>query len=255
MNSKFTLSQGAGQKLEFAVQRSGGSAEDVEYLSTGANFRAVTLLRTGKAKLVEVSDLGFQGSVIPTDPTPVVWTFDNEGNIHFTVTSNGMTCEQWESHLESRGRHLCEEARDVLRRASEAPTNGVPYHIVVVQADRLVSARYPLTRDICAAAGQRGWIEPHWEVACLIRDAFTDKQFEQMGLWNIITMHEPIKSSKGYPRVFVSSRHNTDSGWLGTECPGTHKSGTTWSRSTKFAFVVPARASWLSKLCRLAPWR
>lgn len=53
MNSEFTLSQGAGQKLEFAVQRNGGTTEDIDYLSTGDNFRAVTLLRTGKVKLVE----------------------------------------------------------------------------------------------------------------------------------------------------------------------------------------------------------
>lgn len=52
MNSEFILSQGAGQKLEFAIRRNDGTTEDVDYLSAGENFRAVTLLRTGKAKLV-----------------------------------------------------------------------------------------------------------------------------------------------------------------------------------------------------------
>jgi hypothetical protein len=56
MNSEFTLSQGAGQKLEFAVKRCGGTSEDIEYLSTGENFRLVTLLRTGKVRLVETKD-------------------------------------------------------------------------------------------------------------------------------------------------------------------------------------------------------
>ena len=66
--SEFTLSQGAGQKLEFAVQRNGGTPEDIDYLSTGENFRTVTLLRTGKAKLVEVTETGREGAVIPTPP-------------------------------------------------------------------------------------------------------------------------------------------------------------------------------------------
>ena len=86
MNSEFTLSQGAGQKLEFAVQRNGGTPEDIDYLSTGENFRTVTLLRTGKAKLVEVTESGSEGAVIPTAPTPTAWTVDDEGNIHFTLT-------------------------------------------------------------------------------------------------------------------------------------------------------------------------
>src|SRR3989344_1080127 len=131
MNSEFTLSQGAGQKLEFAVQRNGGTPEDIDYLSTGENFRTVTLLRTGKAKLVEVTESGSEGVVIPTAPTPTAWTVDDEGNIHFTLTSNGFTREQWEQHLERRGWRIGDYARQVLRRASEAPTNGVTYNIVV----------------------------------------------------------------------------------------------------------------------------
>ena len=234
MNSEFTLSQGAGQKLEFAVQRNGGTPEDIDYLSTGENFRAVSLLRTGKAKLVEVTETGSEGAVIPTAPTPVEWTVDGDGNIHFTVTSNGMTREQWEKHLESRGFRLSDWARNVLRRASEAPTNGVTYNIVV-RPGKKISDSDRITKKIRAAADKKGWVKPHWEVACLIRDTFTDEQLEEMGLLYIVTMHEPIKDSVGGPYL-LSSLRGGDGHWLDAYCV---RPGARWCGDGGFAFAVP----------------
>ncbi len=180
MNSKLNvvLEPGITQKLQFAINRNDGAYEDVEYLSTGENFRAITLLRTGKAKLVEVSENESEGAVIPTAPTPTAWTVDDEGNIHFTLTSNGMTPEQWEQHLERRGWRISDYARQVLRRASEAPTNGVAYNIVV-RPGKKISNSDRITKKIRAAADKKGWVKPHWEVACLIRDTFTDEQLRQ----------------------------------------------------------------------------
>ncbi len=51
MNSTFTLSQGAGQKLEFAFQRNDGNTADLEWLSTGDNLRSVIQLARGEADL------------------------------------------------------------------------------------------------------------------------------------------------------------------------------------------------------------
>lgn len=234
MNSEFTLSQGAGQKLEFAVQRNGGTPEDIDYLSTGENFRAVSLLRTGKAKLVEVTETGSEGAVIPTAPTPTAWTVDDEGNIHFTLTSNGFTREQWEQHLERRGWRIGDYARQVLRRASEAPTNGVTYNIVV-RPGKKISDSDRITKKIRAAADKKGWVKPHWEVACLIRDTFTDEQLEQMGLWYIVTMHEPIKDSDGDP-LLLDSRRGDGGRWLRA---GYGRPDDDWDDRGGFAFAVP----------------
>ena len=52
MDSEFVLTQGAGQKLEFAVNRNGGNTTDVEWLSTGNNFKLVGLLARGEAELI-----------------------------------------------------------------------------------------------------------------------------------------------------------------------------------------------------------
>ena len=232
--SEYTLSQGAAQKLEFAVQRNGGTSEDIDYLITGENFRAVSLLRTGKAKLIEVTETGSEGAVITTTPTPTAWTVDGEGNIHFTLTSNGFTREQWEQHLDRRGWRIGDYARQVLRRASEEPTNGVTYNIVVCPGKK-ISKSDRITKQIRAVAGKKGWLKPHWEVACLIRDTFTDEQLEQMGLWYIVTMHEPIKDSNGNPGLLYSNRLGVGR-WLDANGGSPDVN---WDDRGGFAFTVP----------------
>jgi hypothetical protein len=47
----FALSQGAGQKLEFAFQRNDGTTSDLDWLSTGENLKSVILLARGEAEL------------------------------------------------------------------------------------------------------------------------------------------------------------------------------------------------------------
>lgn len=216
--SKFTLSQGAGQKLEFAVQRNGGTTDDIEYLSTGENFRAVTLLRTGKAKLVEVTEAGTDEAVISTAPTPTAWTVDDEGNIHFTVTSKGLTVEEWKECLEHRRWTISGLARLLLCRVSEAPTNGVTYHIVV-SSGKMISDSDRTMDKVRLVAKVKGWTEPHWEVACLIRCAFTDEQLMQMGLRYIVTMHQPVPLDiRPQPFLLYCSTSNQSHGlYVGSE--------------------------------------
>lgn len=170
----------------------------------------------------------------PAVRTPTAWTVDDDGNIHFSLTSNGMTCEQWEQHLERRGCRISDYARQVLRRASEAPTNGVTYNIVV-RPGKKISDSDRITKKIRAAADNKGWVKPHWEVACLIRDTFTDEQLEQMGLWYIVTMHEPIKDSDGDPFLLRSGRGG-DGRWL---YAGYGRPDAYWHDDGGFAFAVP----------------
>lgn len=172
--------------------------------------------------------------VEPAASASAVWTIDCEDNIHFTLTSNGFTREQWEQHLERRGWRIGDYARQVLRRASEAPTNGVTYSIVV-RPGKKISDSDRMTKNIRAAADKKGWLNPHWEVACLIRDTFTDEQLEQMGLWYIVTMHEPIKDSGGGPGLLSSSRYDAGR-WLSARYDGPDA---LWRVGGGFAFAVP----------------
>lgn len=162
---------------------------------------------------------------------PVEWIIDDEGNIHFTLISNGLTREQWEWHLERCGCRIGDYARQVLRRASEAPTNGVTYNIVV-RPGKKMSDIDRITKNIRAAAHKKGWFKPHWEVACLIRDTFTDEQLKAMGLWYIVTMHEPIKDSEGDSFLLYSRRD--DGRRLDA---GNGRLGSYWDHGGGFAFL------------------
>ncbi|MES3005966.1 MAG: hypothetical protein V4664_03405 [Patescibacteria group bacterium] len=53
MSDTFILGQGPGHKLEKAVNRNGGNATDIEWLSTGQNFAIVMQLARGEATLTE----------------------------------------------------------------------------------------------------------------------------------------------------------------------------------------------------------
>lgn len=242
MNSSFALTQGAGQKLEFAVQRNDGTTEDIDFLSTGENFRTVTLLRTGKAKLVEITEAG-EGAVIATAGTPTKWSVDTDGNIHFTLTSNGRTGEEWIAYFENEKRdgnkkyRVSDWGKSVLRNTSN-PTNGVTYHIVVRPGAK-IGASDRITKKIRKAAEDKGWKKPHWEVGPLIRDAFTDKELEEMGVWYIVAMHEPIKDADGDPFVLYSRR---DGGgrWLDADC---EKPDDGWDGRGGFAFEAPQEQS------------
>jgi len=174
------------------------------------------------------------GGVTSTASPSNAWTLDNEGNIHFTLTSNGFTREQWEQYLKIRGWRMGGKARQVLRKASDAPTNGVVYNIAV-RPGKLSSDSDRITRKIRAAAHNKGWVKPHWEVAGLIRDTFTDRHLEQMGLGHIVTMHEPINDSDGNPHLLYSNRY-VGGRWLNASYDLFDDE---WNDKGGFAFAVP----------------
>jgi hypothetical protein len=146
--------------------------------------------------------------VIPTIPTPTAWLVDDEASIHFTLTSNGFTSAQWESHFESRGWIISTPVRQLLHSAIEAPTDGTTYNIVVYTGKN--ERKTP--NKICAVADKKGWVKTHWEVTCLIRDKFSDEQLDRMGVIYIITMHEHIKCSDGDFVLLGSTRSGNRNG-------------------------------------------
>ncbi|MFA5000824.1 MAG: hypothetical protein WC531_01170 [Candidatus Paceibacterota bacterium] len=80
----------------------------------------------------------------------------------------------------------------------------------------------------------RGWTKPNAEVACLIRKNFSNEEIEAMGLTWIITMHEPIKDSDGFPNL-LSAHRLGDGRRLDAYC--VHP-GCRWGVASGFAFVL-----------------
>ena len=84
---------------------------------------------------------------------------------------------------------------------------------IVVRRGRLISKDERTSEKTRDAAQKKGWITPHWEIGCLIRDNFTDDHIEQMGLVEIVIMHEPIRAHVSVPVLLASSRkHHTN--WI-----------------------------------------
>ncbi|MBU4315099.1 hypothetical protein KJ673_01710, partial [Patescibacteria group bacterium] len=67
-----------------------------------------------------------------------------------------------------------------------------------------------ITANICAKATELGLKKPNAEVACLIREKFSDDDIKAMGLWWIVAMHDPIEDSDGNPDLLGANRDDDD---------------------------------------------
>ena len=158
---------------------------------------------------------------------------EESGVIYFSVTSDGTTGEGWIKRLEGNGFRVGDYAKQVLRSLDFKPTNGVTTEVAVLRG-MLFTDNDRITKKIRAEADKRKLEKLSAELTCLIREKFTDKEIEQMGLWYIVAMHEPINDSAGVPSLLGADRRD-DGRWLRT-CNG--RPGFGWSRGSGFAFAV-----------------
>ena len=158
---------------------------------------------------------------------------EEEGVIYFSVTSDGTTGEDWIKRPEGNGFRVVDYAKQVLRSPDFKPTSGVTTEVAVLKG-MLFEDSNRITKKIRAEANKRKLVKPNAELACLIREKFTDKEIEAMGLIRIVAMHEPINDSDGVPRLLCAYRY--DGGrWLGAY--GDMPDGR-WHRGDGFALAV-----------------
>jgi len=158
---------------------------------------------------------------------------EEDGSVYFSVTSDGTTGEDWIKRLEGNGFRVGDYAKQVLRLPGFKPTNGVTTEVGVLKG-MLFEDNDRVTSKIRAEAEKRKFSKPNAELACLIREKFTDEEIEAMGLWYIVAMHEPINDSDGYPDLLSVYCGGGGRG-LDAFCVGP---GGWWSREGGFAFVV-----------------
>lgn len=158
---------------------------------------------------------------------------EGDGIIYFSVTSDGTTGEDWIKRLEGNGFRVGDYAKQVLRSPDFKPTSGVTTEIAVLKG-MLFEDSKRITKNIHAEAEKRKLSKPNAELACLIREKFTDKEIEAMGMWFIVAMHEPINDSGGDPSLLYA-RRAYDGRWL-SAYDGRPDSG--WCRDGGFAFAV-----------------
>jgi hypothetical protein len=164
---------------------------------------------------------------------------EEDGVIYFSVTSDGTTGEDWITRLESKGFLVGDYAKQVLRSPDFKPTNSVTTEVAVPKG-MLFEDQSRITKNIRAEAYAgtftqgRKLFDPNAELACLIREKFTDKDIEAMGLWWIVAMHEPIKDFDGDPNLLYADRHG-DGRWLLAYYDDPDDG---WDRGCGFAFAA-----------------
>lgn len=179
----------------------------------------------------EAAEKFLRGELAVSEPARR-WREQN-GVIYFSVTSNGMTGPQWIEHFEKKGIQLPKLAKDVLLSSKFKPTNGVTTEIAVLKG-MLFEDNDRITSNIRAKADKRKFAKPNAELGCLIRDMFTDKEIEAMGLVWIVAMHEPIEDSDGDLSLLGMCRA-VDGHWLDAYF-GKPSHG--WNRVSGFAFAL-----------------
>lgn len=158
---------------------------------------------------------------------------EQDGIIYFSVTSDGTTGSEWIKRLEEKCFRVGNYAKSVLRSPDFKPTSGVTTEVAVLKG-MLFEDDDLITKKIRAEAEKRKFQKPNAEVACLIRENFSDEEIKAMELWWIIVMHEPIMDSGGDPRLLGAGR---DGGgrWLRACYDGPDRR---WGRGGGFAFAV-----------------
>lgn len=153
--------------------------------------------------------------------------------IYFSVTSDGTTGEDWIKRLEGNGFRVGDYAKQVLRSPDFKPTNGVTTEVAVLKG-MLFEDNNRITKKIRAEADKRKLSKPNAELACLIREKFTDKEIEAMGLIWIVAMHEPINDS-GCDPLLLNAYRVDDGRWLYAYYG---RPDSRWDRDGGFAFAV-----------------
>ena len=159
--------------------------------------------------------------------------YEKDGVIYFSVTSDGTTGSQWIKRLEKKGFRIGDYAKSVLLSSDFKPTNGVTTEVAVLKG-MLFKNDDRVTKNIRAEADRRNLTKPNAEVACLIREKFSDEEIEAMGLWWIVVMHESINDSDGVPDLLGAHRYGDGRGLDAYF----DRPGLRWDDHRGFAFAV-----------------
>lgn len=166
--------------------------------------------------------------------TEKTWIEEN-GIIRFSVTSNGMTGKEWIDHFNAKGIKMTGKSEFILKSKdfNDQVTKGLTTQIAVLKGG-LFSNSGRNTRSIIRKRSGMNLSNLSLETACLIREKFTDKEFERMGLDWIVIMYESISiSSRFDPSKLIGNRNHGC--WL-KYIDWDFASHSDWGRNLGFAF-------------------
>lgn len=133
--------------------------------------------------------------VQPEVVAPVI-SVDQDGHVRVTVTSDGTDGEGWRCRLRANGCGVTYSAEKLLRSIDFEPTTGTKYDVVVLRASGFALKQWTFAMA-CEKSERMGLGRPNAEVACLMRERFSDNDVRDAGLAAIIVAHLPIADASG----------------------------------------------------------
>jgi hypothetical protein len=142
--------------------------------------------------------------------------FINKDNAIFcTIQTTGRTGRGWIKHFSKKGVKVSAYARSFLLTEFK-PTQNQTKKIVILKGESLTEKQRS-SEGVYAEGKRLGYVKPDPEIACHLRDMFTDEQLESMGFTMIIIMHESVKwpDSDGHHLLLSLGKVNGGN-WFGT---------------------------------------
>lgn len=159
------------------------------------------------------------------------WT-EKDGVIRFSVTSDYSSGEQWITRLQNKGFCVSNYIQTILQSTRFMRTDSGTYEIAVLKGE-IFSDDERIITNIRKEAKKRNLRAPNADIACLIREKFSDKELEDMGLYWIIAIHEPIKDSGYNPKLLGAYRR------CGGSLDSDHDNDCyKWCQGSGFAFLA-----------------
>lgn len=113
------------------------------------------------------------------------------------------------------------------------PTKGVNIEVAILKGE-LFKDGDRTSKNVRELALKRKLMRTKAEVACLIRDRFSDEDIRAMGLEAIVVFHEEIKDSAADPDCLVVQTNHSGGGLGGCYA----EDDRSWKLSDGFAFAV-----------------
>ncbi len=174
------------------------------------------------------------------DPFALLFPKNEHGHYIIEVTGRNLTGEAEIDLLTAAGFRIGDYAKSMLTStnpdsydANHRLEEGKIYQVALVPGREVKENR--TTANSLAYGQSFGYGKPLAGIMPRIRESVTDKQMEQMGIWYIAGLHDPIKDSGGSPGV-LGSRRGDGGQWLDSYWGDPDFK---WNDDGAFAFVVP----------------
>ncbi len=204
----------------------------------------IDLLQKLRAGILTLDDLAlFTQIKNPFAVTTVTnFTVNEHGHVVFTITGLDLTGAQEEARLEAEKFNVWKYAKQILTSTNSDSydrnhrlVGGQQYKIVLLPGKHIKSSERT-TENLRTEASKLGYGKPVAGVIPRIREIVSDEKMEELGIWYIVALHDPIKDSDGGSNVLGSD--NSDGGRLVGELRG--QPDNQWLDGGAFAFFLPA---------------